>query len=190
MKCPKCGFENQENVRFCSNCGLPRELETVNTQKTVKNPEPLNYNMPMNFHLFYSIVLLCAAVMGLLSTIVCLFLEDYVVVSFATFLPSALLLTTSILLLMKNKVGRVMQLILNIYLIVRNSLILIALFICGLIFGIVFISAIIAAEASEMIGVAVIVFIVIALWSIFAIGNIVINGLIISYYNKRKHMFR
>lgn len=190
MKCPRCGFENQENIRFCSNCGLPRELETVNTQKTVKNPEPLNYNMPMNFHLFYSIVLLCIAIMGLLSTIVCLFLEDYIVLSFATFLPSALLLTTSILLLMKNKVGNVMRLILNIFLIVRHSIILISLFICGLIFGILFILAIIAAEASEMVGVAIIMFIVVAIWSILEIGNIVINGLIINYYNKRKHMFK
>lgn len=52
MKCPSCGFENNDGAKFCKNCGTKLNADTitksVETASTVSNEVPTNRNNVAN----------------------------------------------------------------------------------------------------------------------------------------------
>lgn len=191
MKCPRCGFENQEDVRYCSQCGLARQATNLNMQKEpLKNEKPLDYNMPMKFHTFYSVMLIIVAVLTLLTSIVGLFFEDYVILSCLRFLPAIAWIVTGILLLSRNKAGRILLLILNILEIAKHVYVFAMSLLAGVLFFVILFLIATTGELETIIALALIFGFCILLMMAMAIGNIVVNGLIIRYYSKRSHMFK
>ena len=158
-------------------------------KEPLKNEKPLDYNMPMKFHTFYSIALIVIAILTLLTSIVGLFFEDYVILSCFRFLPATAWLVTGILLLSRNKAGKILLLILNILEIAKHAYVFTMSLVAGILFFVVLFLIATAGELETIIALALIFGLAILLMLAFAVGNIVINILIINYYNKRRHMF-
>ena len=189
MKCPRCGTENQEDARYCCKCGQPRyELEINTDKKPLNDPKMLKQDMPMVFHWIYAIGLLILSIIGFFGSIGCLFDRDLIVWGLMTIIPNTYLITTSILLLLKNKVGNIMRLIHNIVHIAEIAFsLMFTAFVAVLffVFAIVFVLSETEGVAIILALMALIVFILIV-----ELGFIVFNALVINYYHKRKHMFK
>ena len=70
MKCDKCGFENEENSKYCSNCGnkLIKSETTKETKNKLKqNTEPFDNNYKKIFNICFYSVIGCVAFIVFLS---------------------------------------------------------------------------------------------------------------------------
>ena len=110
---------------------------------------------------------------------------DLTSLSAPTFLAAALNLVTGICLMQMMKAGKIMQTIINVWGIISNSLgsLTSLLFIfCGGLFA-----KYLSGELGSLTGG---VFVIIGIVLLIAcIAGIVINGCILKYYGKRKHLF-
>ena len=200
MKCPRCGYENQPDVRFCSHCGLSRQMQQppINVQK---DENALNYNLPMNFHKFYAIATLVISILnilGYLGMIVLSIIGGIMVDDFhgESILPYSGIVVfaifniiMAILLLNRKRAGNIMRLISNIASIALNTLSSTVFLLMG---GVSIICGVFVQSEYSDPGFALmfigILAICIALLRLVAI--LAYNIITMVYYHKREHMFK
>lgn len=165
------GIHNQQNY-----INQPTSYPTFNN----------NSELPMKFHTFYSIILLIAGGMSILSAIGTFFMEGFAAVGTSTILGAIYTLLTGIFLLKRMKTGNIMRLISNICGIVSGGFA-----IMGGLAGIIFSAAIeqlfVGTKLEGMfaiLGIGISIGVVVG-----AIIGIIINIIAMRYYSKRKHMF-
>ena len=180
MKCPRCGTENIEEAKFCTQCGLPREMpKQANKTET-----------SITFNTVYAILLLCVGVLGLLTGLISLFVEEYALMGVCHTLFAFYELITAILLLCKVKVGHVLRLIRDITKIVFAVFGIFAIFILAVI-SVIF-CAYLAAETEIAVAILAGLILAILLFMCFICYCVKIawHIFLIVYYNKIKHLFK
>lgn len=187
MNCPRCGFENLNNVNFCSNCGLSRQLpqQPLNMQKE-KN---LDYNMPMNFHAFYAITNLILSILLFLGFGIVAITTSNLYVFVIGMLCIIFQFITAILLLCRNKAGNIMRLISNILAIVKTGYSLFVGWASAIILGLVSLSI---NGATEEYAIELFLFLLIGgiITAFVSALRIAYNVIVMVYYHKREHMFK
>ncbi len=175
MFCKNCGTEISEGTMFCPNCGASQNAP-VQTPVIINQPVA---NMPMAFNNFYKYFLI---VIGALSILGILANKDKV--SLAAMLVPAYEIVTGILLIGWFKAGYIMTKIMNIFNIISGGIGCVV----SLLFAVIGGAAVSYFDDLASVGGAIVTVICVSLLIGFAI-SIVINALILRYYNKRKEYF-
>jgi hypothetical protein len=181
MKCPRCGFENPNDVKFCQQCGLSRVKPTASIMQPAT---------PMGFHNFYAVLMLIIGILGLgVSCIGIISGEEFAEMGIAQAFVSSYQLIMAILLLNKKKIGLILRLIRDIWQIFMAACGILAM--VGATIIILVIGATAVTELEALLNITLVFCIVLVfLWIVGCSLRIVWHAFLIKYYEKRKYLFK
>lgn len=176
---PNNQYQNQQY-------GIHNQQNYINQPTNYPSSFNNNSELPMKFHIFYSIILLISGGMSILSAIGTFFMEGFAAVGASAILGAVYTLLTGIFLLKKMKAGNIMRLISNICGIVGGAFSILGGFAC-IIFSAVIEQLFVGTELEgvfAVLGIGISIGVIVG-----AIIGIIINIIVMRYYSKRKHMF-